>query len=58
MKFKAHFKLEFDIKTNSDNMPKILETIAKNVEKELLETEPMVKTEIELIPTIIKIDIN
>jgi hypothetical protein len=56
MKFKAHFKLEFDIKTNAENMADILKTICDVVGEKLKEN---VKdfTEIEVMPTATKIEV-
>lgn len=57
LKFKSRFKLEFDIKTNSDNMEQILNIITSNIQKEF---EEKIKdfTEVEVYPTITKIDID
>lgn len=56
MKFKAHFKLEFDIKTNSDNMIDILQIISDTVRNQL-NSNIKEMTEIEVVPTIKKIEI-
>jgi hypothetical protein len=56
MKFKAHFKLEFDIKTNSDNMPQILKIIGDNITKEF-ETNIKDYTEMEVMPTMTVIQV-
>ena len=56
MKFKAHFKLEFDIKTNNDNMQQILEIINKNISNELKE-KIKDETEIKIYPTLTKIEV-
>ena len=55
MEFKSHFKLEFDIKTNVDNMQQILELICSNVNKELNNNIKNV-TEIQIMPTLTKIN--
>jgi hypothetical protein len=57
MKFKSRFKLEFDIKTNSDNMEQILNIITSNIQKEFEENIKN-KTEVEIYPTITKIDME
>jgi hypothetical protein len=57
MKFKSRFKLEFDIKTNSDNMEQILNIITSNIQKEF-EENIKDKTEVEIYPTITKIDME
>jgi len=57
MKFKMHFKLEFDIKTNADNMHQILEIIGDNINKELTNNIKD-RTEIEVIPTLTKIELG
>lgn len=57
MKFKTCFKLEFDIKTNLDNMEQILNIITSNIQKELAE-KIKDSTEVEIYPTITKIDVD
>jgi hypothetical protein len=57
MKFQAHFKLEFDIKTNAENMEEILSTICKVVSDQLKENIKD-STEIEVIPTATRIEVE
>lgn len=56
MEFKAHFKLEFDIKTNSDNMAQILKIIGDNITNEF-ENNVIDYTEMEVKPTMTVIQI-
>lgn len=53
--FKAHFKLDIDIKTNSENMEEILNIICGTVTEKFKENIKD-KTEIEVYPTMIKIE--
>lgn len=57
MNFKSKFKLEFEIETNSENMPEVLEIIRNNIEKELNERIKD-KTEIMCSAKIEKIEVN
>ena len=57
MSFKSRFKLEFDIKTNSENMEEILHIITDNIKKELNE-KIKDKTEIVCNAKIEKIEVN
>ncbi len=57
MSFKSRFKLEFDIKTNSENMEEILHIITDNIKKELNE-KIKDKTEIMCNVKIEKIEVN
>ena len=57
MNFKSKFKLEFEIETNSENMPEVLEIIRNNIEKELNE-KIKDKTEIMCSAKIEKIEVN
>ena len=57
MSFKSRFKLEFDIKTNSENMEEILHIITDNIKKELNE-KIKDKTEIMCNAKIEKIEVN
>jgi hypothetical protein len=55
MNFNSRFKLEFDIKTNSDNMADILKVIVDTIGKETNEMKKYI--ELEITPTITKIDV-
>ena len=57
MSFKSRFKLEFDIKTNSENMEEILHIITDSIKKELNE-KIKDKTEIMCNAKIEKIEVN
>jgi hypothetical protein len=57
MSFKSRFKLEFDIKTNSENMEEILHIITDNIRNELNE-KIKDKTEIMCNAKIEKIEVN
>ena len=50
---KAHFKLEYDIKTNEDNLINVLENIQKIINEEFNK----ISGEAEVTPTITKLDI-
>ena len=50
---KSHFKLEYDIKTNDDNLLSVLEKIQKIIGEEFNK----INGEAEVMPTIIKLDI-
>lgn len=51
---KSHFKLEYDIKTNEDNLLNVLEKIQGIISEEFNKIDG----EAEVIPTITKLDIN
>jgi hypothetical protein len=55
MKFKSHFKLEFDIQTDADNMEQILKTICDTMAEKLVNdvNDP---TEVDAKCTFLKID--
>ena len=56
MSFKSRFKLEFDIKTNSENMEEILRIITDNIRNELQRVND--KTKITCNAKIEKIEVN
>ena len=49
---KSHFKLEYDIKTNEDNLLNVLEKIQKIIGEEFSK----INGEAEIMPTITKLD--
>lgn len=51
---KSHYKLEYDIKTNDDNLFDVLEKIQNIIREEFNNIEG----EAEVMPTITKVDIN
>lgn len=51
---KSHFKLEFDIKTDDENILAILENIKKTIHTEFDKNDLTA----DVIPTITKVDIN
>jgi divalent metal cation (Fe/Co/Zn/Cd) transporter len=53
LKPKYHFKLEYDIKTDSENIQEILEKIQKNISKEFNENNLVA----EVMPTITKLEV-
>ena len=57
MSFKSRFKLEFDIKTNSENMEEILHIITDNIRNEL-EQRIKDKTKITCNAKIEKIEVD
>lgn len=56
MSFKSRFKLEFDIKTNSENMEEILRIITDNIRNELQRAKD--KTKITCNAKIEKIEVD
>lgn len=56
MSFKSRFKLEFDIKTNSENMEEILHIITDNIRNELQKVKD--KTKITCNAKIEKIEVD
>jgi len=56
MSFKSRFKLEFDIKTNSENMEEILHIITDNIRNELQRVKD--KTKITCNAKIEKIEVD
>lgn len=56
MSFKSRFKLEFDIKTNSENMEEILHIITDNIRNELQRVKD--KTKITCNAKIEKIEVG
>lgn len=51
---KSHFKLEFDIKTDNENILKVIEDIQKIVNEEFNNTDLVA----EVMPTITKLDVD
>lgn len=58
MEFRGHYKIEFDIKTNSYNMHEILNIIAENVSKELQKVKDYTEIEVSPLVTIISEMVN